>query len=253
MFMLTKILAPCLYPLPLGLGILLAGLVLLWFSRRQRAGKVLVTLGTGLLVFLSSAFGANLLLEPLEGRYPPWSGPPAGEPVPWIVVLGGGLKDDPRLPALGKLSQESLHRIMEGVRIQRQMPGSKLLLSGGSVFGGPAETAVLAEAAVGLGAAPKDLLQESGSRNTEEQARLIQEIVGRDRFILVTSALHLPRAMMLFRSRGLRPIPAPAGSQIAEFVGAPRLWFPWPVNLQKSEDAVHEYLGLAWAWLRGPR
>jgi len=254
MFMLKKIVAPFFYPVSLCLEFLLAGLALLWFTRRQRAGKVLVTLGSSLLVFLSFAFGADLLLKPLEGWYPPLTRPPAEGPVPWIVVLAGGIKDDPKLPALGKLSQESLYRIMEGVRIQRELPGSRLVVSGGPVSGDAAEAAVMAEAAVGLGMAPEDVFQETASRDTEEQARLIQEIVGREKFILVTSALHLPRAMVLFRSRGLQPIPAPAGSRMAENTGSsPRLWFPRPENLQKSEAALHEYLGLVWAWLRGAR
>ncbi|MGD1103403.1 MAG: envelope biogenesis factor ElyC, partial [Terriglobia bacterium] len=71
MFLLKKIVSRFLFPLPLSLEFLFVGLFLLWFTRRQRAGKALVTCGALLLVGLSNIFTSNALLRPLEQRYPP--------------------------------------------------------------------------------------------------------------------------------------------------------------------------------------
>ena len=99
MFMLKKIVALFFYPVPLCLEILAVGLLLLWCTRRQRAGKVMVTLGTGLLAVLSFSWGPNLLLKPLEQGYPPLRHPPTQTSVTWIVVLGGGYIPTPHFPA----------------------------------------------------------------------------------------------------------------------------------------------------------
>ncbi len=71
MFLMKKIVSRFLFPVPLSLEFLMVGLFLLWFTRRQRAGKVLVTCGAMLLVGLSNTFISNALLRPLERRYPP--------------------------------------------------------------------------------------------------------------------------------------------------------------------------------------
>jgi uncharacterized SAM-binding protein YcdF (DUF218 family) len=259
MFMLKKIVAPFFYPVSLCLGILILGLFCLWATRRQRLGKVLVTLGTVLLLLLSFPFLSRQTLTPLERRYPALLHP---ETVSWgeksstspklIVVLGGGHVSDPRLPANSQISAAALGRVVEGVRLYKAMPGSKLLLSGGGVFDPVPEAEVMAQIAGLLGVKPQDISLETDSRDTADQAKIIAEMIGRERFILVTSAVHMPRSMALFRKRGLHPIPAPSdfrvqGSQRFD----PGNLSPRASSLGQLETAVHEYLGLAWAWLRG--
>jgi uncharacterized SAM-binding protein YcdF (DUF218 family) len=76
---------------------------------------------------------------------------------------------------------------------------------------------------------PHNMIMESKSRDTEEQARLVGTIVKKNRFILVTSALHMSRAMNLFRKAGLTPIPAPTGyiTNKTKFL-SPRDFYPAP-------------------------
>jgi uncharacterized SAM-binding protein YcdF (DUF218 family) len=251
MFMFKKIIGPLFYPVPLCLEILALGLLLLWFTKRQRAGKVVVTVGVGLLAFFSFSLSSHLLLQPLEHRYPPLlkPGPPS---VKWVVALGGGIKPDPQLPISSRLRPASLYRLLEGVSLYRQIPGSKLILSGGAVFGPSGEAEAMAAVARILGVDPRDLVLETTSRDTADQARLIKGIVGREEFILVTSAVHLPRTMALFAKQGLHPIPAPAGHFLQQDSDCdPQRFFPRAENLQGAEAAIHEYLGLAWARLRG--
>lgn len=260
MFVLKKLLTQCFYPLPLGLAILILGLFCLWATRRQRLGKVLVTLGTLLLLLLSFPFLSAELLASLEGRYPALLHPETiswetgkAEPSPrWIVVLGGGHVSDPHLPANSQISEGALGRVVEGVRLYKAVPGSKLLLSGGGGFDPVPEAEVMAQIAVLLGVKPDDMVLDPYSQDTADQAEIIANMVGREKIILVTSAFHMPRSMALFKKRGLQPIPAPSdfparGAQRFD----PGNFFPRASSLGQMETAVHEYLGLAWAWLRG--
>jgi|WetSurMetagenome_2_1015567.scaffolds.fasta_scaffold141154_2 uncharacterized SAM-binding protein YcdF (DUF218 family) len=259
MFLVKKIMALFLYPVGLCLGISILGLLCLWATRRQRLGKVLVTLGTVLLLLCSSSLLSSWLLVPLEQRYPAllhpetvsW-GPRDSTSPKWIVVLGGGHRSDPSLPANGQIGAAALGRVVEGVRLHKAVPGSTLLLSGGAVFDPVPEAEVMAQVAVLLGVKPLDIRLESESRDTAEEAAIIAKIIGREQFILVTSAAHMPRSMALFRRRGLQPIAAPT-----DFRGlntqspGPDRFLPGIGHLGQTHVALHEYLGLAWAWLRG--
>jgi uncharacterized SAM-binding protein YcdF (DUF218 family) len=259
MFVVKKIVTLFVYPFSLCLGILILGLCCLWATRRQRLGKGLVTLGTVLLILLSLPCISAELLTPLESRYPPllnpesvsWGQTDSTSPK-WIVVLGGGHVSDPRLPANSQISTVALGRVVEGVRLYKAIPGSKLLLSGGAVFDPVPEAELMAQIAGLLGVKPQDILLEKDSRDTADEAELIAKIVGKGRFILVTSAVHMPRSMALFRKRGMQPIPAPTDFLVREGRGSgPDSFFPGAGILWEDQAAVHEYLGLVWAWLRG--
>jgi uncharacterized SAM-binding protein YcdF (DUF218 family) len=259
MFMLKKIVSPFLKPVALGLEILILGLFCLWATRKQRLGKILVTLGTIFLLLLSLSFISVKILTPLENRYPTLLHPETiswhedVSVIPrWIVVLGGGHVSDFRLPATSQISQAALGRVVEGVRLNKALPGSKLLLSGGKVYDPVPEAEVMGRIAVLLGVNPQDITLDRDSRDTEQQAGMIAKLVGNQKFILVTSAAHMPRSVALFKKHGLKPIPAPADYQIKEAQGPdPSRFFPQVGPLRQAEIAWHEYLGLAWAWLRG--
>src|SRR5208337_4473749 len=107
MFIMKKIFSRFLFPLPLSLEFLLVGLFLLWFTRRQRAGKVLVTCGAMLLAGLSNHFTANALIRSLEHRNPPLVVAHLGPGAPavgFIAVLGGFGDNDPDVPVSSHLS-----------------------------------------------------------------------------------------------------------------------------------------------------
>jgi uncharacterized SAM-binding protein YcdF (DUF218 family) len=259
MFVMKKIVSLFFYPVGLCLTILILGLFCLWATRRQSLGKVLATLGTVLLFLCSTSLISSWLVVPLEGRYPAllhpetisW-GHQSSTSAKWIVVLGGGHVSDPRLPANSQIHAAALGRLVEGVRLHKVIPGSKLLLSGGAVFDPVPEAEVMARVAEDLGVKPQDIRLESDSWDTAEEAEIIATMIGREKFILVTSAAHMPRTMALFKKRGLEPIPAPADF-LAPHVqsSGPGRFFPGGGSLGRTQAAVHEYLGLAWAWLRG--
>jgi uncharacterized SAM-binding protein YcdF (DUF218 family) len=168
------------------------------------------------------------------------------------VVLGGGHVSDPRLPANSQIGLAALGRVVEGVRLYKAIPGSKLLLSGGIVFDPVPEAEVMAQIAMLLGVKPQDISLETESRDTSDQAKHIAARVGRGSFILVTTAAHMPRSMALFQKRDMQPIPAPTDFQAKDTRSSdPIRFFPGGWYLVQTQTAVHEYLGLAWAWLRG--
>ncbi|OGL62734.1 MAG: hypothetical protein A3J27_14300 [Candidatus Tectomicrobia bacterium RIFCSPLOWO2_12_FULL_69_37] len=260
MFLLKKILTPFILPLTICVGLLILGHVLLWFSRRQKTARALLLAGTALLAALSFHAVSDPMVAALEQRYPPLLDPlkPAysdgreGEPVRWVFVLSGGQHKDPRLPPTSHLSDTSLVRLAEGIRLQRLLPGSRLILSGGSTSGPPSEAETMADVARHLGVNPSLIVLEPETLDTESQARAAPRFVGKDRFILVTSAVHMPRSIALFRGQGLRPIPAPTDHSVVPRASlGPRDFFPSTAALGGSETVVYERVGYLWAWLRG--
>ena len=258
MFLLKKIIFPLFYPLPLCLILMICGLLLLWFTKRQKSGKLLVSMGVIFMALLSYGAISDSLLRPLEGTFPPLlmgetSGPaPFNQSVKWIVVLGGGHISDPGLPVTSQISFESLARLTEAVRLYRSLPGTKLILSGGAVYDPASNARIYFKTARIMDIPARDLVLSEQGRDTEEEARLIEKMVGKDPLILVTSASHMPRAVALFRKRGMDPIPAPAAHIVKEqSYRAPGDFFPSAGGLQKAQMAVHEYLGIAWSKLRG--
>jgi uncharacterized SAM-binding protein YcdF (DUF218 family) len=252
MFLLKKIVAPLFFPVTLALGILLLGLFLLSLTRRQKAGKIVVLIGIIFLGMVSYNAVSDKLLQPLEYQYPPLLSLENIRNIKWIVVLGGGHTSDPKLPITSQLSEASLIRLVEGIRIHNGLPKSKLILSGGSVFEKISDAQVLADVAIAIGVKKEDLILEDVSKDTEDEARLIQQIVGQEQFILVTSASHMPRSIALFKSLGMHPIPAPTDYLVKESQEMnPSQFYPRAENLHKAERAFYEYLGLAWAKLRG--
>ena len=253
MFLFKKLLAPFLMPVPVCLALLVAGLALLWFTKRQRAGKYLATAGALLLVLFGYGFASNRLLASLERQYPPVADArEAAGRVRWVVVLGGGSNSDRSLPEGTRLTEASLARLVEGVRLQRQLPESRLLLSGGSVFGSEADADTMRALALGLGVEPAALVLDAASPDTETQAEVVRARLGTDEFFLVTSASHMRRSVALFRKAGTNPIPAPTHFFVQESRGiGPGDFFPGSGNLRRAETVAYEYLGLAWAKMRG--
>ncbi|MCL6584888.1 MAG: envelope biogenesis factor ElyC [bacterium] len=258
MFILKKIVSQFLFPIFLSFEFSLIGLVLLWFTKRQRAGKVLVSIGLLLMLALSYGAVSNRLLKPLERKYEPYERVLARQAyadslkkIKFIVVLGAGHQSDPNIPTSSQLDEDALARLVEGIRIYRKHRGSKLILSGGSIFDPIPHAYVLARVAQELGVSESDIIIEPWSKDTRDEALLIKPIVGPERFILVTSASHMSRSMALFQNLGLNPIPAPAGYLAKD---EQRLsissFFPSARNLRKAERVFYEYLGITWARLR---
>ena len=258
MFLFKKLLSGLLFPLPVSIELLAAGLSLLWFTRRQKAGKVIATTGLALLMLSSNWSFSTWVMSSLEDRYPPVMKAAAvsaqvSSPPKFVVVLASGFTFDPSLPSIAQLGATTLARLAEGIRIYRQVPGSKIIVSGGKVFSPAPVAQAMAKTAEGLGVNPQDLLLEMKSMDTAEEARLLKPIVGEEPFVLVTSAWHMPRAMALFRHAGLHPLPDPTDylAESGKEVAPEDYFYPTVRSLRKTTNAVYEQLGMLWERLRG--
>jgi uncharacterized SAM-binding protein YcdF (DUF218 family) len=248
MFVLKKIATLLLMPMSLCLGVLGVGILLLWVRRRTGAARIVLTLGFLVLTALSFSAVADQFIKPLELWYPPLLNTSTLKDVKWMVVLGGGHTPNPTLQPNAQIGNASLARLIEGIRIHRDLPGSKLVFSGGAVFDPVPEAETMAAVARMLGVSQNDIVLESQSKDTGQQAQFIQRVIRNDQCVLVTSAIHMPRAMLVFEQKGLKPIAAPTdfGDWMQKGT-SPYQFFPRAGELRKVETALHEYLGLLWA------
>jgi uncharacterized SAM-binding protein YcdF (DUF218 family) len=259
MLLFKKIFSRFLFPIPLCLEVLATGLLLLVLTRKQKTGKTMVAFAGVLLFLFSSHFVSNLLLTPLEGRYPPLFVTPGVPAVAglreakFIVVLAGGFTGDASRPVASQLDDSSIARLVEGVRVSKVLNCCKLVLSGGPGPGDISSPAqAMAQLAQELGVSRQDMILEAQSRDTEDQARCVAPIVGQRWFVLVTEASHMPRAVALFRKQGTYPIADPMDFRVSPGQGSrPDEIFPDAEILRCSQRAVYEYLGLAWERIRG--
>jgi len=109
--------------------------------------------------------------------------------------------------------------------------------------------------AVVLGVDQKKILQERESRDTKDHPSFIKPMIGDSPFFLVTSGYHMPRAMSLFRKQGLDPRPAPNDFRVWPKFDEYNPYqtdklFPKVINIQRTDRALHEILGMAWADFR---
>jgi uncharacterized SAM-binding protein YcdF (DUF218 family) len=231
LFWVKKFLTPFLMPLMLVVYSLGAGVGLLWFSKRQRVGKVLVSVGLVLLLAMSCGELSNSLLRSLEDNYPWLSHPDRS--LKWVAVLGGGYR--------------SVVRVVEGVRLYREIPNSTLILCGGG-FDGDRDAEAMATVARALGVPMEHMVLELESLDTSQQAVALKKLVGTEPFALVTSASHMSRAMALCKKQGLHPVAAPTERR-ARQTGTlqDRMLVPNVEALEKMTTVFYEYIGLAWA------
>ena len=250
LFTLKKVLGGMMLPLPLLLLLIALGIALLWFSRFQRTGKLCVSLGWLLLLLLSLQPVADSLLKPIEDKYPKWRDE---KRVQYVVVLGGGYTWNPNWAPSSNLINNSLPRLPAGIRLWYENPGSKLIFTGAAAKTNPVSTAEAgARVAESLGIPRSEIIVLDKPKDTEEEAAAVKEAIGDAPFLLVTSASHLPRAMIFFRRAGLTPLPAPANQLAIESPLNP--WeraIPSPVWLMHSDRVGYETLGRIWQWLKG--
>lgn len=166
-----------------------------------------------------------------------------------IIILGGGHSDDNGLSPNNQLSLIALSRLVEGIRIQKMIPGSKLILSGFDKKTKQSEALVYFKTALSLGIDSNNMKLQSLPSNTQMEAEEYVRNFGKEtNLILVTSAIHMPRAIMHFNKAGLKPTPAPANFILKEeSIKYPLSWFPSSKNVSIMEAAIHERAGIIWA------
>lgn len=247
-----NVLEPLLLPPASGLIVTLLGLML-W---RRGGGKVLALAGLAWIYVAATPLFAGWLLQGLEDGYE--IAPPVPADAGAIVVLAGGRYRD--APEYGgeTVNHHSLERLRYAARLHRET-GLPLLVSGGRVRGEePWAEADLVAAVLEEDLGVRVRWRETVSRNTRENAAFsaaMLESAGIDHALLVSHALHMPRATWSFRRAGFTVTPFPTlrlGDTAAD--RGITVFLPDPRALWLTGQALHEYLGLAWyrlrAWIR---
>lgn len=241
--------------IPLNLSVTLLVLAVTLFIVRWRKTATILTAGAlAWAVFWSLPTTSLWAGGLLEQRYPhaPALSLPA---VQAIVVLGGNTANgrqnwfEPYDPKAVILRTDTAARLYEAGR------APLIIVSGAALDGGISEARMMASALEHKGVPPDAILQEDHSLTTHQNAVYTAEMLRKNdiqRFLLVTSALHMPRAMASFQKQGLTPIAAPSPAQIvvpgeSNFA----FWLPNLRTLNASRSIVKEYLGLLVYWIRG--
>lgn len=229
-------------PLTLGLLIALAlAFTWRWLPRALRYVGFVVEL---VLVVSMTPLGANLLVWAIESRVPPAA--TCTPPPPTTVVLLSGGVDRPAQSATdySALTLASIRRLLGAVALWRTAPGAELVIAGGDVHG-VAESAVLASLAEQMGVPASAIRIERRSLTTWQNATDLARETPRlpTHIWLVSSALHLPRALTAFRAAGFRTCPWPSGSLYIPYQGGFGYFVPQSSSLVKAEMAIHELIG----------
>lgn len=244
-FVLSKTVGYFLVPSNLIMAFGMVGLGLIFAKRRRMGGWLLVGCVAALLLCGFLPIGVLMLL-PLETRFSPWS-PETGDPE-GIIVLGGGL--DPELTAARGTPAADGARVVVAAELAHRYPKARLVYVGGNPN---LHSATLSEAGVAEGifknlGIPEDRVQlERKSRNTDENVRFFMELVNPnpcERWVLVTSASHIPRSMGLFRKAGLNVEPYPVDWRTSGWSDIYAIQANPISGLVLTDRATHEWLGL---------
>jgi len=245
MFFLSKTLGVLVIPPGIFLVLLFFSIFLL-IKGWKRWALLFLFLTTFSLYLMSTEFGKNLILFPLEDHYP--YPDPKRISCEAIVVLGGG--KIPHSPAEGfeaSVDPKVAKRLYEAFKLWKRFK-KLIVVSGGSVFRDTeSEAAAMKRFLTTIGVPSGDILEEDRSRNTLENAIFTAELLekkGINEICLVTSAFHMPRSVRIFEFVGFKVVPVPCDYRIYR---TPYSWYsfmPMPSYLRDSLCGIREYVGL---------
>ena len=254
-FFLSKTLGVMLLPSNLLIGVGIVGLILL-LTRFVSLGRKLVVASALLLAICGFSPLGNLLLYPLESRFPPWDdtrGAPDG-----IIVLGGSIEPDLSAAHGVAVFGTSIDRIIAAAVLARRYPNARIVFSGGNANLVSSDAAKEADFAMpvfeSFGFAKDRLIMERRSRNTYENAEFSKALVSPksgERWLLVTSAHHMPRSVGIFRKAGFEVEPYPVDWRTGGRDDLLRFSRFSVGGLGRVDTASREWLGLVAYWITG--
>jgi uncharacterized SAM-binding protein YcdF (DUF218 family) len=251
---LEKFLPLFVYPLGLVLILLVLSLIL---RQRSKAETFTVVLAIMILWLCSTRFVALTLVKSLEWRYLPLQEIPAADV---IVVLGGGTESYQYPRPMVEINAAG-DRVIYAAELYKKGKGSFILVSGGNIPALDARTTTPAEdmtlLLTMLGVPPEVIWLQPNSANTAQDAlysSILLKDSGISRVILVTSAIHMPRAVELFTANGMNVTPAPVDYTVTQEVWD-NLWggnwqemiisiMPNASSLAQTTNAMKEYIGM---------
>jgi uncharacterized SAM-binding protein YcdF (DUF218 family) len=258
MFVFLSKLLPLLF-YPIGLSSLFTIVAIVLLKKRPWVARSLLITAVLVLWLSSTELVANQIAYSLERQNPPQDLPKASA----IVVLGGATQP-PVPPRTWPEVNEAGDRVIYGARLYRDGKAPKVILSGGRIqWRGqePPEADDMATLLELMGVPKSAIVLEPNSLNTRENAVNVQQILqqqGIKDFLLVTSAIHMPRSLMIFRKLGMNPTPAPTDFLVTRQslrLPTPEIkllsLLPKSEELKRTNDALKEYVGIAVYRLKG--
>jgi len=253
-FLASKIIGFFVVPSNFILTLTICGL-LLWPTRFSKSGKRIVVVSTVLLLIAGASPLGTALLLPLENRFQLWDssrGAPTG-----IIVLGGVINLEISAQR-GEISlDQAAERLITVVELYHRYPTVRIVFSGGNanvVFQGPSESEFAARFLENLGIPREHIELESSSRNTRENAVNTMQLVmpkPGERWLLITSAYHMPRAIGLFRKAGFPVEAYPVDWQTGGWGDLPRMSLSFLGGFDHLNTAAHEWAALIFDRLSG--
>lgn len=247
LFLVSKLFGFFTLPSNLIFLLMLAG-VLLTATRFVTIGRSMILGALALFVVFGFGPGGNWLMYPLEQRFPKWDaarGAPDG-----IVVLGGSIGPENSAAHGEPALNESAERLTVVADLARRFPAVPIVFSGGNaslIPGKPSEAQFARRLFESFGIASDRILLEGGSRTTAENAAHTRDLVQPkpgSRWLLVTSAHHMPRSVGVFRAVHFPVEAYPVDWRVK---GTEDLVSPFASlagGLARTDAAVHEWLGL---------
>lgn len=247
-FVLSKTLGIVLLPTNflIGLGVLGAALSA---TRSARLGRRLLIASAVLLAICAFSPLGNWLLSPLESRFLPWDaarGAPDG-----IVVLGGSIEPDISIAHGVPVVRSSADRLIAAAALAHRYPNARILFTGGSgnlLENDAREADYAVEIFESLGISQARLIMERRARNTQENAEFAKALAAPkngERWLLVTSAYHMPRSVGLFRKAGFAVEPYPVDWRVGGAASLLNLRTLAVEGLGYVDTAAREWMGLA--------
>ena len=257
LFVLSKVLGFLTQPSALMWLLLIVGLFRARRAATQRSGLRMAAAAAALMAICGLTPASTWLKVPLEERFPRLEVPAGSSDYTGIIVLGGG--EDGRASVL----RHQLHineagdRITEGAVLAYRLPQARLIFVGGAVAvlnDNPpgAESVGAFWRAIGIDGAR--IAVENKSRNTYENALYARDLIKPkpgERYLLVTSAAHMPRAMGVFRKAGFNVVAYPADYHTNFPVDAMDTFGSIPAGLRRFDESLREWVGLVAYWLMG--
>jgi uncharacterized SAM-binding protein YcdF (DUF218 family) len=247
-FILAKILGFFALPSNILISLGVIGIVLM-ATRFARAGRRLAVTALVLIAIAGLSPFGNAIILPLEERFPPWDssrGAPTG-----IISLGGALDTVVSQPRGEVALNEAAERMTSIAELARRYPDARIVFSGGSgriIYDGVTEASLAARLFDSFGIAKERVVLEDKSRDTDENARFTRELVQPkpgERWLLVTSAHHMPRSVGVFRAAGFAVEAYPVDYRTRGAIDLLRPFSNVGDGLRRTDTAAREWVGLA--------
>lgn len=198
--------------------ILLALLIYKLKNNNYKMFILISAVGIILLLVCSTSYIPKKLVNSIEKNYAPISLHQLDtSKIYFIHVLGAGSSSDFRLPATMNLNSTTLSRLVEGIRIYNHLKHPVLVTSAAATNESKSQAKLAKEAAMALGVKEQSIEMLETPTSTLEEAIAFKEKFGTNQnVILVTSAIHMPRAVEIFTDQGIMTVPAPTDYQYKE-------------------------------------